>query len=183
MAPLGVERPCWLKPLLTNARPISSLSRWAIFRIFSVGILGLILIYLEVFPLFQVHLLCVCNTFKTSIIVGLGCFRDCSYAISNVMPASQIVAVGVHLDKIVLRSYNIMYVVRMILLMILYYFPQGPELLTMWFGESEANVRDVFDKARAAAPCVLFFDELDSIAKARGGSVGDGGKQTYRNPV
>jgi transitional endoplasmic reticulum ATPase len=42
----------------------------------------------------------------------------------------------------------------------------------MWFGESEANVRDVFDKARAAAPCVMFFDELDSIAKARGGSSG-----------
>jgi len=52
---------------------------------------------------------------------------------------------------------------------------KGPELLTMWFGESEANVRDVFDKARAAAPCVLFFDELDSIAKARGGSGGDAG--------
>jgi transitional endoplasmic reticulum ATPase len=52
---------------------------------------------------------------------------------------------------------------------------QGPELLTMWFGESEANVRDIFDKARAAAPCVMFFDELDSIAKARGGSSGDGG--------
>ena len=45
----------------------------------------------------------------------------------------------------------------------------------MWFGESEANVRDVFDKARAAAPCVLFFDELDSIAKARGGGGGDAG--------
>ena len=45
---------------------------------------------------------------------------------------------------------------------------KGPELLTMWFGESEANVRDIFDKARSAAPCVLFFDELDSIAKARG---------------
>ena len=47
----------------------------------------------------------------------------------------------------------------------------------MWFGESEANVRDVFDKARAAAPCVMFFDELDSIAKARGGggASGDGG--------
>ena len=45
----------------------------------------------------------------------------------------------------------------------------------MWFGESEANVRDVFDKARAAAPCVLFFDELDSIAKSRGGNIGDGG--------
>jgi len=52
---------------------------------------------------------------------------------------------------------------------------KGPELLTMWFGESEANVRDVFDKARAAAPCVMFFDELDAIAKARGGSSGDGG--------
>ena len=41
---------------------------------------------------------------------------------------------------------------------------KGPELLTMWFGESEANVRDIFDKARQSAPCVLFFDELDSIA-------------------
>ena len=45
---------------------------------------------------------------------------------------------------------------------------KGPELLTMWFGESEANVRELFDKARAAAPCILFFDEMDSIAKARG---------------
>merc|ERR1719329_382460 len=52
---------------------------------------------------------------------------------------------------------------------------KGPELLTMWFGESEGNVREVFDKARAAAPCVLFFDELDSIASARGGNSGDGG--------
>jgi len=52
---------------------------------------------------------------------------------------------------------------------------KGPELLTMWFGESEGNVRQVFDKARQAAPCVLFFDELDSIAKSRGGSIGDGG--------
>jgi len=52
---------------------------------------------------------------------------------------------------------------------------KGPELLTMWFGESEANVREVFDKARSAAPCILFFDELDSIAKARGGSLGDAG--------
>merc|ERR1712241_1207107 len=52
---------------------------------------------------------------------------------------------------------------------------KGPELLTMWFGESEANVRDVFDKARSAAPCVLFFDELDSIAKSRGGTSGDAG--------
>jgi transitional endoplasmic reticulum ATPase len=57
---------------------------------------------------------------------------------------------------------------------------KGPELLTMWFGESEANVRDVFDKARMAAPCVLFFDELDSIAKSRGGSAGDGGGASDR---
>ena len=52
---------------------------------------------------------------------------------------------------------------------------KGPELLTMWFGESESNVREIFDKARASAPCVLFFDELDSIAVQRGGSSGDAG--------
>jgi len=52
---------------------------------------------------------------------------------------------------------------------------KGPELLTMWFGESESNIRDVFDKARGSAPCVLFFDELDSIARARGGGGGDAG--------
>merc|ERR1712038_1424129 len=52
---------------------------------------------------------------------------------------------------------------------------KGPELLTMWFGESEANVRDVFEKARQSAPCVLFFDELDCIAQQRGGNQGDGG--------
>ena len=52
---------------------------------------------------------------------------------------------------------------------------KGPELLTMWFGESEANVRQCFDKARGAAPCVLFFDELDSVGTARGSSQGDAG--------
>lgn len=52
---------------------------------------------------------------------------------------------------------------------------KGPELLTMWFGESEANVREIFDKARGAAPCVLFFDELDSIGVARGKGAGDAG--------
>merc|ERR1719473_2172445 len=57
---------------------------------------------------------------------------------------------------------------------------KGPELLTMWFGESEANVRQVFEKARGAAPCVLFFDELDSIAKARGASIGDAGGSSDR---
>lgn len=57
---------------------------------------------------------------------------------------------------------------------------KGPELLTMWFGESEANVREIFDKARSAAPCVLFFDELDAIAKSRGASLGDAGGASDR---
>ncbi|XP_037481093.1 cell division cycle protein 48 homolog [Triticum dicoccoides] len=57
---------------------------------------------------------------------------------------------------------------------------KGPELLTMWFGESESNVRDLFDKARQSAPCVLFFDELDSIAVKRGNSVGDAGGTSDR---
>lgn len=48
---------------------------------------------------------------------------------------------------------------------------KGPELLTMWFGESEANVRDLFEKAHQAAPCIIFFDEIDAIAKARGGGL------------
>lgn len=52
---------------------------------------------------------------------------------------------------------------------------KGPELITMWVGESEANVREIFDKARAAAPCVIFFDELDSIAKSRSSGSGDSG--------
>ena len=53
---------------------------------------------------------------------------------------------------------------------------KGPELLNAYFGESEANVRMVFDRARSAAPCVLFFDELDSIAVARGsGNSSNGG--------
>eukprot|EP00808_Paulinella_micropora_P020257 g16806.t1 len=47
---------------------------------------------------------------------------------------------------------------------------KGPELLNMYIGESEKNVRDVFARAREATPCVLFFDELDSLAPARGQS-------------
>ena len=57
---------------------------------------------------------------------------------------------------------------------------KGPELLTMWFGESEANVREIFDKARGAAPCVLFFDELDSVGQQRGSSMGDAGGASDR---
>merc|ERR1712142_1138144 len=52
---------------------------------------------------------------------------------------------------------------------------KGPELLSKWFGESSSNIREIFDKARQAAPCVLFFDELDSIAKSRGEASGDSG--------
>jgi len=54
---------------------------------------------------------------------------------------------------------------------------KGPELMTMWFGESEENVRNVFEKGRTAAPCVLFFDELDSIGKKRSGSSSSSGVQ------
>jgi transitional endoplasmic reticulum ATPase len=52
---------------------------------------------------------------------------------------------------------------------------KGPELLSMWFGESESNVRNLFQKARQASPCILFFDELDSIVRARGSNPGDSG--------
>lgn len=45
---------------------------------------------------------------------------------------------------------------------------KGPELLNMYIGESERNVRAIFATARASAPCILFFDELDSLAPARG---------------
>jgi len=45
----------------------------------------------------------------------------------------------------------------------------------MWFSESEANVCDIFDKAHAASSCVMFFDELDLVAKACGGGGGDAG--------
>ena len=55
---------------------------------------------------------------------------------------------------------------------------KGPELLNMWFGGSEANVRELFDKARAASPCILFFDEMDSIARARGAGGGGGSSET-----
>ena len=51
---------------------------------------------------------------------------------------------------------------------------KGPELISKWVGESEKGVREVFRKARQAAPCVVFFDEIDAIAPRRGGSEGDG---------
>ncbi len=52
---------------------------------------------------------------------------------------------------------------------------KGPELISKWVGESEKGVREVFRKARQAAPCVVFFDELDAIAPRRGSENGGGG--------
>jgi transitional endoplasmic reticulum ATPase len=49
---------------------------------------------------------------------------------------------------------------------------RGPELLSKWVGESERGMREVFRRARQAAPCVIFFDEIDAVAPTRG--MGDG---------
>src|SRR5256884_311359 len=45
---------------------------------------------------------------------------------------------------------------------------KGPELMSKWVGESERGIREIFRRARQAAPCVVFFDEIDSIAPTRG---------------
>jgi len=45
---------------------------------------------------------------------------------------------------------------------------RGPELLSKWVGESERGIREVFKRARQASPCVIFFDEIDSLAPVRG---------------
>ena len=50
---------------------------------------------------------------------------------------------------------------------------KGPELLSKWVGESEKGIREVFRKARQAAPCIVFFDEIDAIAPMRGGDSAD----------
>ncbi len=50
---------------------------------------------------------------------------------------------------------------------------KGPELLSKWVGESEKGVREIFRKARQAAPCIIFFDEMDAITPTRGGHFGD----------
>jgi transitional endoplasmic reticulum ATPase len=47
---------------------------------------------------------------------------------------------------------------------------KGPELMSKWVGESERGIREIFRKARQASPCVVFFDEVDSIAPVRGGA-------------
>jgi transitional endoplasmic reticulum ATPase len=45
---------------------------------------------------------------------------------------------------------------------------KGPEFMSKWVGESEKAVREIFRKAKQAAPCIIFFDEIDSIAQIRG---------------
>lgn len=57
---------------------------------------------------------------------------------------------------------------------------KGPELLSKWVGESEKGVREVFRKARQAAPCIIFFDEVDAIAPRRGGGMGADSHVTER---
>ena len=52
---------------------------------------------------------------------------------------------------------------------------KGPELLSKYVGESERALREIFHKARQAAPCMIFFDEIDSLAPARGSGGGDSG--------
>lgn len=46
---------------------------------------------------------------------------------------------------------------------------KGPQLLSRWVGESERGLREIFRKARQAAPCIIFFDEIDAVAPRRGG--------------
>jgi transitional endoplasmic reticulum ATPase len=57
---------------------------------------------------------------------------------------------------------------------------RGPEFLSKWVGESEKKVRETFRKARTAAPCIIFMDELDAIAPARGRSGGSDNQVTER---
>ncbi|MGK0208973.1 MAG: transitional endoplasmic reticulum ATPase [Patescibacteria group bacterium] len=54
---------------------------------------------------------------------------------------------------------------------------KGPSLLSMWVGKSEEGIRKIFERARQVSPCVIFFDEIDSLAGKRGG-MSSGGKVT-----
>lgn len=56
---------------------------------------------------------------------------------------------------------------------------KGPELLNKYVGESERAIRQLFSRARAAKPCIVFFDELDALAPRRGGG-GDGNNAAER---
>ena len=49
---------------------------------------------------------------------------------------------------------------------------KGPELLSKWVGESEKGIREIFRKAKASSPCVVIFDELDSLVRSKTGEGG-----------
>jgi transitional endoplasmic reticulum ATPase len=53
---------------------------------------------------------------------------------------------------------------------------KGPSLLSMWVGKSEEGVRKIFERARQVSPCIIFFDEIDSLAGRRGGGMSGGTK-------
>jgi len=55
---------------------------------------------------------------------------------------------------------------------------KGPSLLSMWVGESEKGIRKIFERARQVSPCIIFFDEIDSLAGRRGPSLESGSKVT-----
>ncbi len=55
---------------------------------------------------------------------------------------------------------------------------KGPSLLSMWVGKSEEGIRKVFERARQVSPCIIFFDEIDSLAGKRGQAYGGGAKVT-----
>src|SRR5260370_9692977 len=57
---------------------------------------------------------------------------------------------------------------------------KGPELLSKWVGESEKGIREIFRRAKQAAPCIVFFDELAAVAPRRSGGDSDG---QVANPV
>jgi cell division protease FtsH len=63
------------------------------------------------------------------------------------------------------------------------YLVSGPELKSKWVGEGEANIRRLFARARATAPSVIVFDEIDSIASARTGQSSDGASQAAHSMV
>ena len=53
---------------------------------------------------------------------------------------------------------------------------RGPEILSKWVGESEKAIREIFRKAKASSPCVIIFDELDSLAKFKSGEESGAGE-------
>jgi len=60
---------------------------------------------------------------------------------------------------------------------------KGPELLSMWVGESERGVREIFKKAKQVAPCIILFDEVDSLAPRRGAHSGSHVTETVVNQL